>query len=63
MRKFEGKDTISDRKQNSGIGRSWSVRTYENTDGIEILITETPQKSVRHTLHELYGNNSKSSVH
>lgn len=57
--KFEDKDTISDTRHNSGIGRPWGVRT----DAIEILITETSQKSVRRTLHEQDGNINKSSVH
>lgn len=63
VRKFEGKGTISDTRHNSGIGRPRSVRTKENIDAIDRLITETPQKSVRRVLHELDGNVSKSSVH
>lgn len=63
VRKFEGKGTISDTRHNSCIGRPRSVRTKENIDAIDRLITETPQKSVRRVLHELDGNVSKSSVH
>lgn len=63
VRKFEGKGTINDTRHNSGIGRPRSVRTKENIDAIDGLITETPQKSVRRVLHELNGNISKSSVH
>ena len=63
VRKFEGKGTISDTRHNSGIGRPRSVRTKENIDAIDRLITETPQKSVRRVLHELDCNVSKSSVH
>lgn len=63
VRKFEGKGTINDTRHNSGIGRPRIVRTKENSDAIDGLITETPQKSVRRVLHELNGNINKSSVH
>lgn len=56
VRKFEGKGTISDTRHNSGIGRPRSVRTKENIDAIDTLITETSQKSLRRVLHEQDGN-------
>lgn len=62
VRKFEVKGTVNDRRYNSGIGRPKSARTKENIDAIDIVITETPQKSVRRVLHELNIAASKSSV-
>lgn len=44
VRKFESKGTVSDMRHNPGFGRPRSVRTEENIDAIDWLITETPLK-------------------